>query len=125
MAALQGKMLSDELTTAAVSDGISACRTAVQAHAGPSSLPFLEGLSEEQAPAIFALQREHAPFEVMREVQKQILKDISQQLRIHAVPTRVSGDGLAYFTTADKQTSIAMQVSEHCPAALLEACMRR
>ncbi|CAK0743466.1 hypothetical protein CVIRNUC_001472 [Coccomyxa viridis] len=87
-------------------------RSAVQAHAGPDSLPFLEGLSEEQAPAIFALQREHEPFEVMREVQKQILRDISQQLRIHAVPTRVSGDGLAYFTTPDKQTSIAMQVGE-------------
>lgn len=118
-------MLKAELTTAAVSDSTSACRSAVQAHAGPDSLPFLEGLSEEQAPAIFALQREHEPFEVMREVQKQILRDISQQLRIHAVPTRVSGDGLAYFTTPDKQTSIAMQVSERCPAALLEACMGR
>ena len=107
------------------SDSISACRTATQADAGPSSLPFLEGLSEEQAPAIFALEREHEPFEVMRKVQKQILKDISQQLCIHPVPTKVSRDGLAYFTTADKQTSIAMQVSDCCPAAIFEACTGR
>ena len=52
-------------------------------------------------------------------MQKQILKDISQQLCIQSVPTRVSGDGLAYFTTPDEQTSIAMQVSERSPTAFL------
>lgn len=97
----------------------------MNANGGPSSLPFLEGLSEEKAPAIFALQREHEPFKVMREVQMQILRDISKQLRIHTVPTRVSDDGLACFTTADKQTSIAMQVNESCPTAILDACTSR
>ena len=52
-------------------------------------------------------------------MQRRILKDISQQLCIHTVPTKVSGDGLAYFTTADKQTSIAMQVSNAAPLPLL------
>ena len=46
----------------------------------------------------------------MRQVQKGILTTIAQRLSIHSVPTKVSDDGLAYFTTEDKQTSIALQV---------------
>ncbi|CAL5219348.1 g1164 [Coccomyxa viridis] len=80
--------------------------------AASTGLPFLDGLSEEQAPAIFALRREHEAFRTMRQVQKEILTTIAQRLSIHSVPTKVSDDGLAYFTTEDKQTSIALQVGE-------------
>lgn len=54
----------------------------------------------------------------MRQVQTDILHSISRRLAIHLVPTKVSNDGLTYFTTADKQTSIALQVgtqSQGCP----------
>ena len=54
----------------------------------------------------------------MRQVQTDILDSISRRLAIHPVSTKVSDDGLAYFTTADKQTSIALQVgtkSRGCP----------
>lgn len=78
--------------------------------AGPASLPFIDILSEEQAPAIFALGREHEAFRVMRQTQKRILTEVAQALSIQAVPTSVSDDGLAYFASSDKQTSIALQV---------------
>ncbi len=86
------------------------CRSSLCTRAGTAELPFLERLSKEQAPAIFALGREHEPFRVMRQVQKQILTDIAQKLSIHAAPTTVKEDGLAYFTSTDKQTSVALQV---------------
>ena len=86
------------------------CRAPAYVCAGSTGLPFLDGLSEEQAPAIFALRREHEAFRTMRQVQKEILTAVAQRLSIHPVPTTVSADGLAYFTTPDKQTSIALQV---------------
>lgn len=86
------------------------CRAPAHTTAASTGLPFLDGLSEERAPAIFALRREHEAFRTMRQVQKEILTTIAQQLSIHPVPTKVSDDGLAYFTTQDKQTSIALQV---------------
>ena len=89
---------------------VVACRAPAYLCAASTGLPFLDGLSEEQAPAIFALRREHEAFKTMRQVQKEILTTIAQRLSIHPVPTTVSDDGLAYFTTPDKQTSIALQV---------------
>ena len=94
------------------------CRTPAHASAASTGLPFLDGLSEEQAPAIFALRREHEAFKTMRQVQKEILTIIAQRLSIHPVHTKVSDDGLAYFTTADKQTSIALQVGTNISCIL-------
>ena len=86
------------------------CRTPARICAASTGLPILDGLYEEQAPAIFALRRKHEAFKSMRQVQKEILTVITQRLSIRPVPTTVSDDGLAYFTTPDKQTSIALQV---------------
>ena len=57
----------------------------------------------------------------MRQVQKQILADVAQKLSVHAVPTSVSESGLAYFTSTDKQTSIALQVD--LVHIILAACL--
>jgi len=49
----------------------------------------------------------------MRQAQKEILTAVAHRLSMQPVATTISKDGLAYFTTSDKQTSIALQVGMH------------
>ncbi len=51
----------------------------------------------------------------MRQAQKEILTAVAQRLSMQPVATTVSDDSLAYFTTPDKQTSIALQVGMQDP----------